>query len=263
MGMKSIVSFVSVLLLSCLVDNISVRAVAIERPVVTAYSNIATISKRQITDTEPKELVSVKRSTLGLSTADPTLQTEDAWYWGVDANNPNAAVSYAPDDPSTQRVIGMESFGDWVKGVKCSDEQVTIQFKSSDTYEKTKDAWQWLDEDNRRNFVMIVEHPDCGPQRLPYVVEEVDYDPSTNSATMTAKRERWSAACPTYKLKLDTEGLVPAGGNLGKREQTTIDMTQSFDQTLFSQPFGSVNVELNCKGCNLKGSSFHLILCNI
>jgi hypothetical protein len=129
---------------------------------------------------------------------------------------------------------------------------VTITFKSSDTYKKTKEAWKWLSEDNNRNFVMIVEHPTCeNGKRLAYIVEEADYDSDTDSVTMTAKKTDWAEAMPTFHMLMDTEGVDHPNAERLKRfvSDNSIDITHDFSGPIINEPFGPINFELDCVGC--------------
>lgn len=86
----------------------------------------------------------------------------------------------------------MDAISDWVKHVDCYTNQLTISLKDTSSYQKTKDAWKWLDEESKRKFVMIVENGNCGPHRLPYVVTAIDWNDKAKSAHLTAKYTDWS-----------------------------------------------------------------------
>jgi hypothetical protein len=86
MGIRNAAAIVLTLALSHLVENVS--AVAINSRPSIQLSSAGPVIKRADGSPGPVGLSAVPRSALGLSTEDPSLKTEETWYWGVDSKRP-------------------------------------------------------------------------------------------------------------------------------------------------------------------------------
>jgi hypothetical protein len=83
MGLKGVISLVSALFLSSIIENASGLAIqtATPAPSVSVIPKVGPLlSERAVSNTP--DLVGISKSTLGEATNDPTLRTSEAFYWG-------------------------------------------------------------------------------------------------------------------------------------------------------------------------------------
>lgn len=76
---------------------------------------------------------------------------------------------YAADDLP---IVMMERFEGLTSSVDCQghDGTLGLQFKSKEAYEKAITEWRYINDDTKREFLMITNHDSCGPaeQRQAY-----------------------------------------------------------------------------------------------
>lgn len=76
---------------------------------------------------------------------------------------------YAPEGLP---IVLMERFEGLTSAVDCKgdDGAMSLTFKSKEAYEYALKAWQYINEDEHKQFLLIANHDGCGPddERQPY-----------------------------------------------------------------------------------------------
>ncbi|EHK98373.1 hypothetical protein M7I_5848 [Glarea lozoyensis 74030] len=86
----------------------------------------------------------------------------------------------------------MDHFKEELQDVDC-DGSLVLTFKSEATYRDAIDDWEWVNFNERRTFVMIVNYGDCSPEsgRQPWVVSAAAYDNANFKVHFTAVQTEW------------------------------------------------------------------------
>lgn len=179
---------------------------------------------------------------------------------------------YAADG---EPLIMMEKFANLTSSMQCvdSNNQTKMTFKTKEAMDYAIASWDWVNDEETKCFVMIANHPSCGPedQRYPYRVTDVSYNRTALTATLTSEILPWSEAAHDFDVDLG-KGNVPAnyGKTVQKRSFWDIFPTISYDKsvswdittgtegkryTLITDPFNEYDkLDIDCVNCFLKGS---------
>jgi hypothetical protein len=92
----------------------------------------------------------------------------------------------------SQMILSMDHFKEELQDVDC-DGSLVLTFKSESTYQDAIDDWEWVNFNERRTFVMIVNYGDCSPEsgRQPWVVSAAAYDNANFKVHFTAVQTEW------------------------------------------------------------------------
>ncbi|KAL8957357.1 MAG: hypothetical protein Q9183_006083, partial [Haloplaca sp. 2 TL-2023] len=108
---------------------------------------------------------------------------------------------YAPDGLP---IILMERFEGLTKAVDCKgdDGAMSLTFKSREAYAYALKTWQYINEDDDKQFLLIANHDGCGPddERQPYKVSAVTEDAADLTIDMKSTPAQFSEIARTYDL---------------------------------------------------------------
>ncbi|KAL9595556.1 MAG: hypothetical protein Q9219_006376 [cf. Caloplaca sp. 3 TL-2023] len=150
---------------------------------------------------------------------------------------------YAPDGLP---IVMMERFEGLTAGVDCKgdDGAMSLTFKSRDAYDYAMDVWQYINEDDDKQFLLIANHDGCGPddERQPYKVSNVMKSSKDLTIGMKTTTTQWSEVAGTYDLDLgkaslsqSPQRLKPRGffGDIVDVGKTVLQAAQgNFDESL-------------------------------
>jgi hypothetical protein len=169
---------------------------------------------------------------------------------------------YMPGDH--ENILSMEKFSGMLKSVDCTPQGVTFQFKDRAAFAYAQRVWDWVNGADNHTFVMVVSAGDCGAEknqhRQPYVVSNIAYDESHDTAYLNATAEDWKAIAHTYDLQV---GHVPLPDDIGLwardiSQDLSLPVTTSFPLSI-SVPIDDFTTSLACSDCGTTGSiSFEL-----
>ena len=163
-------------------------------------------------------------------------------------------------------IVAMERFADILKSVTCG-ENMELAFDDKDSFEYAIRAWKWVNEDETHSFIMVANHPACGPQheRQPYYVYDVDYDEANYIAYLNADQRPWKEVAHTFALDYGSamlqqntprDSLAPRWGpDAGFDKAISLDLSHDMSTNLFTlAPSDGVEVSLDCAGCGISGA---------
>lgn len=117
----------------------------------------------------------------------------------------------------------MERFQDKLQSVVCTNDTMTLQFKSNDTYEHVIEEWTWVNthDDHKVKLIANRTYPGCGndSSRQPWHVSNFQYDPKILQVRLNATQEAWSDTMKGSAYSIDFGHYAPpsSSNNITKR----------------------------------------------
>ncbi|KAI4199072.1 MAG: hypothetical protein LQ348_001939 [Seirophora lacunosa] len=187
---------------------------------------------------------------------------------------------YAPDGLP---IVLMERFESLTSTVDCKgdDGAMSLTFKSKQAYNYALKTWQYINEANDKQFLLIANHDGCGPadERQPYKVSSVTEDSAELTIAMKSTVAAWSEVAGSYDLdfgkaalRQTSQRMRPRGfwgdiANVGKdvleAAQGNADVSKSVSfnvaagesgkkETILKDPKGRLSID--CIDCYVTGS---------
>ncbi|KAL9011588.1 MAG: hypothetical protein Q9173_003576 [Seirophora scorigena] len=187
---------------------------------------------------------------------------------------------YAPDGLP---IVLMERFESLTSTVDCKgdDGAMSLTFKSKQAYDYALKTWQYINEANEKQLLLIANHDGCGPadERQPYKVSSVTEDSADLTIAMKSTVAAWSEVAGSYDLDFGkaalrhpSQGMRPRGfwgdiANVGKdvlgATQGNDDISKSFSfnvaagqsgkkEAILKDPKGRLSID--CIDCYVTGS---------
>jgi outer membrane receptor protein involved in Fe transport len=155
-------------------------------------------------------------------------------------------------------IISMERFARMLKSVECGDNMV-LAFNTEAAFQYAIHAWDWVNEQTNHSFLMISNHPSCGPdsQRQPYYVYGVHYDEPNFTAYLHAIKRTWTEVAHTFDLNV---GQAPPPSELRPRQpqsndnSVTWNLAGNFQHDLFTVNASGIDVGVSCQSCGVTGA---------
>jgi hypothetical protein len=121
---------------------------------------------------------------------------------GADSSNAAMANLTVYMNGKAENILNLERFKDLVTSVKCAEKSATLTLESDDAFSHLMEAWDWTNEHENNTFVMIAGSGQCdsSSKRQPYVISSVEYDRTTNTATLNGAQSDWKTVAHTYDL---------------------------------------------------------------
>ena len=162
---------------------------------------------------------------------------------------------YMPGD--IENILSMERFQGMLKSVRCTDQEMTLQFIDDATFAYAQRVWDWVNGADNHTFVMVAGAGDCGnnTHRQPFLVSKIAYDEAQNIAHLTANTQDWQAAAHTYDLQV---GHVPHPNTSDHTardisKDLSLDVSSSFPFSV-QTTLGGLTTTLACSKCGTTGS---------
>ncbi|KAL9024350.1 MAG: hypothetical protein Q9196_006579, partial [Gyalolechia fulgens] len=125
---------------------------------------------------------------------------------------------YAPEGLP---IVLMERFEGLTAAVDCKgdDGAMSLTFKSKAAYDYALQAWEYINEDDSQQFLLIANHDGCGPddERQPYKVSNVIESSADLTIGMKTTIAAWSEVAGTYDLDFGKAALNQAQQRLKPR----------------------------------------------
>lgn len=150
------------------------------------------------------------------------LQSAETFLWGgmlivflrrtlltklfIGSNSNNAAMANLTVymNGKAENILSLERFKSLVTSVKCAEQSATLTLESDDAFAHLMESWNWTNEHENNTFVLIAGSGQCDStnKRQPYVISSVEYDKSTNTATLNGPQADWKDVAHTYDLHI-------------------------------------------------------------
>ena len=164
-----------------------------------------------------------------------------------------------------ERIVSMERFKPMLKSVECGEKTV-LEFESREDFEYAIRAWDWINEDETHSFILVADHPGCGPddERQPFYIHNADYDEQKNTAYLYGDEKEWKAVARTFDLdfgRMSWENPnLPANSDLTKRwgewgftKGLELDLSSDWSGMIYEASTSAFEFSLDCVECGTSG----------
>lgn len=163
-----------------------------------------------------------------------------------------------------ERIVSMERFKPMLKSVQCGEKTI-LEFNTREDFEYAIRAWDWVNEDETHSFVLVADHPGCGPddERQPFYIYNADYDEEEHTAYLYGNEKEWKEVARTFDLDFGrmmwTNPNAPTDlskrfGEWGFTEGLDLDMSSDFSGNIYSESSPMLDFSVDCVGCGTSGS---------
>ena len=132
---------------------------------------------------------------------------------------------------------------------------MVMEFKDSRAFGYTQRGWQWVNDDDDRQLVLIAGRKHCGwnAHRTPFLVSSIVFDEPSLTAKLTGKASQWKKLFRNYEL---TVGNVEEPSGSSRRDWDPTGSLSFNHQIPLSKsiPVSGVSVDISCDGCETKGT---------
>ena len=137
--------------------------------------------------------------------SDLDLQVQSELIYGTPGGDGRLLLAnmtlYAPDG---LLMIMMERFAGLTSSVDCrgDDGTMSLTFSSLNAYNYALQGWNYINENDDGQFLLIANHEGCGPddQRQPYLISKITEDAAALTTYLNAKPAPWSEVAGTYDM---------------------------------------------------------------
>jgi hypothetical protein len=162
-----------------------------------------------------------------------------------------------------ERILSVERFRPMLKSLQCGPKMV-LAFNSRENFEYAIRAWDWVNEDETRTFIMVADDPGCGPDdvRVPYLIYNADYDEENYTAYLYGAEKEWEEVAQSFDFEIGELSMPDPNAPLDKRGLTPHPtFTKSVDLGVGKNMNGNwFNVDtkygglrMDCIDCGTKG----------
>lgn len=124
----------------------------------------------------------------------------------------NIMVNMTLSTGEAQLILSMDHFKEDLTNVTCTD-SLSLAFKNDDVYQEAIDDWEWVNFNDKRTFVMIVNYGGCSAEsgRQPWIISAATYDYVNFRVTFTGSQKDWSELQNPYRIEFGS--YVPEAGS--------------------------------------------------
>lgn len=165
----------------------------------------------------------------------------------------NLTVDVGDDEAN---IVSMEKFRHLLESVECTDNGMVVEFKDTRSFGYTQRGWQWVNDDDDRNLILVTGRQHCGwnTHRVPFVVSSIVFDKQSLRAKLSGVPSEWKKLFRNYELTL---GNVPESST-SKRDWDS-EASLSFNHNIPLEksipiPGSDLSVDISCEGCKTEGS---------
>jgi hypothetical protein len=164
-----------------------------------------------------------------------------------------------------EKILDMDRFAFALESASCNAEDMHIKFKHKLIYQAAKIAWQWVNYNDLRSFVLVPSWKGCGADKShdPFVVSSVTFDDKTQRVNMVATQSTWKKVMNTFVL--DFGEVVLGGDDKTKRDiipdldaKFRLDVGATLPQQIFKWQVNrgvlNASVTANCNECGTSGT---------
>ena len=167
----------------------------------------------------------------------------------------NLTVDVGDDEAN---IVSMERFRHLLKSIDCTPHGMTVEFENSRAFGYTQRGWQWVNDDDDRQLILIAGSKGCGwnAHRTPFVISSIAFDKSSLKAKLMGVQSSWKKLFRNYELHL---GNVPDSSSSSERRDWDPSTSLSFNHkipldTSIHIPKTNVSVDVTCDECKTQGS---------
>ncbi|KAH8683171.1 hypothetical protein BGZ60DRAFT_368172, partial [Tricladium varicosporioides] len=120
------------------------------------------------------------------------LQNQTSLFWSHALGDGSIFMNVTVNTGENEMVLSTEHFHNALKSVTCTD-SLSLAFNSQDAYEKAITDWNWVNFNEQRTFIMIVNYGGCNAEsgRQPWVVNWATYDSVNFVVNFKATQREW------------------------------------------------------------------------
>ncbi|KAJ0420335.1 hypothetical protein BJY00DRAFT_313272 [Aspergillus carlsbadensis] len=187
------------------------------------------------------------------------------WASSESPSEKSIVVNMVTYSKQHERIIDMDRFSFALDDeTSCNVDNFSLRFKHPLIYEAAKTAWNWVNYDDLRSFVIVPSWKGCGDHRShePWVVTKVEFDDDASKVVLDAALSTWKKVMNTFVLDFgeaalegcsDKHDIIPEINN-----RLALDITSSFPKELFSwEPetrTPHARLKAICNGCGTEGA---------
>ncbi|KAJ5595600.1 uncharacterized protein N7459_001808 [Penicillium hispanicum] len=185
----------------------------------------------------------------------------ESFLWGGSQNDRSAVGNFTVHMPGqTEHIISMERFQPFLESTHCTNQSVTLRFRNERSFQYGQRIWQWVNEADERNFVVVAGQGHCGwnEDRLPFVVSNVSFLAENQTIRLNGHASDWKTVAHTYELFV---GGHPAGAKRDWDHTFSLDFSHPFPLSRKSFSVGDATFTYDCEECGTTGEfefSFHI-----
>ncbi|KAL2858471.1 hypothetical protein BJY01DRAFT_230672 [Aspergillus pseudoustus] len=188
------------------------------------------------------------------------------WASGDKPGEKAVVVSMVAYSKQNEKILDMDKFSFALETASCNADEFSLRFKHPLIYQAAKLAWNWVNYNELRSFVIVPSWKGCGDDRShdPWVVRKVTFDDKSHKVVLDATSSTWKKVMNTFVLDFG-EVVLGNNNNNHKRDlipdldkKFTLDVSSSFPEEIFSWEIetGVLNATLqaNCNDCGTEGA---------
>ncbi|KAL4925696.1 uncharacterized protein BDV17DRAFT_300217 [Aspergillus undulatus] len=224
------------------------------------YSELVRVP-RDVWDTDLAARDDTDATSVGLS-------DHETFKWAsTDAPNSKAVVvsmvAYAKQD---ERILDMDKFSFALESATCTAEDFSITFKNFIIYAAAKIAWQWVNYNDLRSFVLVLSWKGCAKDNshIPWVVRGVTFDDTMHRVIFDATESTWKTVMSSFVLDFQ-EVVLDNNGTNDKRdiipdldEKFRLNLEATLPREIFQwqvrNPPLNGTLTANCNNCGTSGT---------
>ncbi|OQE21144.1 hypothetical protein PENSTE_c012G01236 [Penicillium steckii] len=190
------------------------------------------------------------------------LLSSETFLWGGSTGNSRYALgNFTTFYPGKyENIISLEKFHPMLKSTQCTPHSLTMNFDDDQAYRYGAKAWQWVNDEKDRTFVLVAGQGHCewNEDRLPFVITDVEFDDAGNSIKAIGHASDWKKVSHSYELFV---GGRPASNKRDYDESYSFDVNQDLPLSHVQVGDGNIKLSYDCWGCGTKGEfefGFHI-----
>jgi hypothetical protein len=170
-------------------------------------------------------------------------------------------VVYSKQD---EKILDLDKVAFALESVTCGDKMV-LKFNNKLFYAAAKFAWNWVNYNDLRSFVVVANWKGCGDPkaRNPWVVSNAAFADKTTTITLDSVQSTWQKVSNSYNM--DFGDIVLGSGGKSKRwldfdlsKAFTVDLSSSFPSEIanwsMTTPYVDAYLAIECEDCGTQGT---------
>jgi hypothetical protein len=160
---------------------------------------------------------------------------------------------------ANETILDLAEFAGELTSITCSN-PMKLRFRSNSSYSLAAEAWQWVNEDAQRSFILVEDHPACGKKgtRRPWKVTDMVAHPDTLTVELRLVKKTWKEVLTVYTLKWGDNALPTLrkrfGPEISKSWNFDFSVAHAFPHNILTLNDQKVGINLVCNNCGTKGS---------
>ncbi|KAJ5094934.1 hypothetical protein N7532_007225 [Penicillium argentinense] len=190
------------------------------------------------------------------------LLSSETFLWGGSTGNSRYALgNFTTFYPGKhENIISLEKIFPMLKSTECTPHSLTMNFDDDQAYRYGAKAWQWVNDEKNRTFVLVAGQGHCNwnEDRLPFVITDVEFDGASNTIKAIGHASDWKKVSHSYELFV---GGRPASNKRDYDDSYSFDVNHNLPLSHVQVGDGDIKLSYDCYGCGIKGEfefAFHI-----